>query len=129
MKLPNAEKGVLKKEYRFDEAYNIFDEIDNKCSELNEYNPRVSNKIDTKNVMLEYLKIVEDRLNDMFSFPSIIRTINNTNQKESAHDELKYKRGSEDPRQADAILDPFKFTEKEKVKTEEPQETISETVK
>ena len=25
MKLPNAEKGVLKKEYRFDEAYNISD--------------------------------------------------------------------------------------------------------
>ena len=79
--------------------------------------------------MLEYLKIVEDRLNDMFSIPSIIRIINNTNQKESAHDELKCKRESEDPRHADAILDPFKFTEKEKVKTEEPHETISETMK
>ena len=29
--------------------------------------------------MLEYLKIIEDKLNDMFSTPTIIRKINNAN--------------------------------------------------
>ena len=37
------------------------------------------NKIVTKNVMLDYLEIMEDRLIDMFSTSSIIREINNAN--------------------------------------------------
>ena len=50
---------VLEKFYRFDEAFQIFDEIDIIRHELNEYHPRSVNKINTKNEMLEYLKIIE----------------------------------------------------------------------
>ena len=55
----NAKKTVLKKDSAFDEAFNIFDEI-NKCDKLNEQKPRTSNKINTKNAILEYLKIIEN---------------------------------------------------------------------
>ena len=36
IKLLNAEKTILKKDYGFHEAFNIFDEVDNKRSKLNE---------------------------------------------------------------------------------------------
>ena len=72
IKLLNAEKTVLIKEYGFDEAFNIFDEIDNKHNKLSEYNPRTPNKIDTENVMLKYLKIIEGRLIDMFSTLTVL---------------------------------------------------------
>ena len=51
---------MLKKEYGFDEVFNVFYKIDNKGNKLNEYNSRTPNKIDTKNVVPEYLKIIED---------------------------------------------------------------------
>ena len=73
IKLLNAEKAVFKKEYGSDETFNIFDEIDKKCNELSEYNPRNLKKIDTKIVMLKYLKVTEDKIIYMFSTPSIIR--------------------------------------------------------
>ena len=41
---------MLKKDYGFDEVFNIFDEIDNNCHELRKYNPRISNMINRKNV-------------------------------------------------------------------------------
>ena len=37
---------MLKKDYGFDEVFNIFNEIDNKRNKLNEYKPIASNKID-----------------------------------------------------------------------------------
>ena len=73
IKLINAEKAVFKKDYGFNESFNIFDEIDKKRNKLNEYKPRAYNKISTKNAMLEYLKIMENRLIDMFSTSSIIK--------------------------------------------------------
>ena len=56
----HAEKTVLEKDYEFDDAFNNFDEIDNKHNKLNEYKPRTCNKINTKNTMLEYLQIIEN---------------------------------------------------------------------
>ena len=50
IKLLNAGKTMLKKDYGFDEVFNIFDEIDNNCPELRKYNPRISNMINRKNV-------------------------------------------------------------------------------
>ena len=38
IKLLNTEKAVLRKDYRFDEAFSIFDEIGNKHKKLNDYN-------------------------------------------------------------------------------------------
>ena len=48
IKLPNTEKMVLKIDSEFDEAFNIFDEIDNKRNKLYNYKRRSSNKINTK---------------------------------------------------------------------------------
>ena len=39
---------MLKKQYGFDEAFNIFNKVDNKRNKLNEYHPWAPNKIDTK---------------------------------------------------------------------------------
>ena len=72
IKLINAEKALLKKGYAFVKVFDIFDEIDNKCNKLNEYNCRTPNKNDAKNLILQYFKIMEDRLIDMPSTPSII---------------------------------------------------------
>ena len=41
-------------------------------SAFNEYTPRVLDRIKSKKEMLEYFKIVEDKLIDMFSTSSII---------------------------------------------------------
>ena len=43
---------MLKIDYRFDELFNVFNEIDNKCIKLNECKPIASNKIDRKTKML-----------------------------------------------------------------------------
>ena len=51
----------------------FFDEIGNKHHKRIGYKPRFSNKINTKSAMLEYLKIIENKLVDMFSTPSIIK--------------------------------------------------------
>ena len=55
----NTGKTVFKKDYWFDKVFNIFDEIDNY-----RYS-RTSNKITTKNKMLEYLKIGKYKPTDM----------------------------------------------------------------
>ena len=46
--------------------FNIFDEIDNNGYEIHKYNPRNSNMINRKDEMLEYLKVMEWKLIDMF---------------------------------------------------------------
>ena len=66
LKLLNAEKRYSKKDYGFDEAFNIFDKIDHRSKKTYEYKPRSSNEINTNNVMLEYMRIMEDKLIDMF---------------------------------------------------------------
>lgn len=82
IKLLNAAEKVLKKDYGFDEVFNTFNGIDNKHNKLNEYNSRTPDKIDAKNLTLEYLKFLEDRLIDIFSTSSITRKINNPNNEE-----------------------------------------------
>ena len=42
-----------------------------------------------KNTMLEFLRIIEDRLIYIFSTPSIIKKVSSTNQKGYVHDKLK----------------------------------------
>ena len=79
IKLLNTKKPVLKKDYSFDEVFNIFDEIDINCNNLNEYKLRSTNMIKRKNEMLEYLRIMEDKLIDMFSVSNIARKIDNVN--------------------------------------------------
>ena len=70
-----------KKEYEYDEAFNIFDEIDNNHHKLSQYSCRNSNMINKKNEMLVYLKITEWKLIDMFTTSSIIRKINDVSYK------------------------------------------------
>ena len=79
IKLLNTKKPVLKKDYSFDEVFNIFDEIDINCNNLNEYKLRSTNMIKRKNEMLECLRIMEDKLIDMFSVSNIARKIDNVN--------------------------------------------------
>ena len=62
IRLLNAGKTVLKNDYGFDEVFNIFDKIDIIHHELNEYNLKTVNKINTKNEMLEYLKNMDWKL-------------------------------------------------------------------
>lgn len=50
-------------------------------NELNGYNPKTANKINAKNEMLEYLKVMEQKLIDMLSTPTVVRKINNGNYK------------------------------------------------
>ena len=50
IKLIKAGKTVLKKDYGFDEVFNIFDEIDNNRYELYKYITWTSNMINRKNV-------------------------------------------------------------------------------
>ena len=95
-----------------------------KHNKLNKYNPRAPNKIDTKNVMLKYLKMIEDMLIEMFSSPTIIRKISNTSYKGYVCDKLRKELNSGDTRHAEAVLDSFKFKRREK-----PQEIIAEKVK
>ena len=80
IKLINGEKTVLKKDYGFDETFDIFEELDDKRSKLNEYKRRTSIKINIKNAMLQYLRIMKDKLIDMFTTPRIKnKNANNTN--------------------------------------------------
>ena len=72
---------MLQKDYVFDKAFKIFDEINDLRIRLYEYKPENSDKIDTKSEMLEYLKIIEDKLICMLSTPSIIKEINNAKYK------------------------------------------------
>ena len=83
--------------------------------------------------MLEYLRITEDKLIDMFSTHNIIKIITNANHKGYVHDKFKNKFDNEDPCHIETIIDSFKLKKLEKTKTEEPfippQETIGERVK
>ena len=88
--ITKSKRNGAQKVYGFDEVFTIFYEIDNKCNKLNEYNSRISNKIGVKNVMLGYLKIMEDRLIDLFSNSSTIRKINNDNYKEYFRENIYY---------------------------------------
>ena len=54
-----AEKAMLRKDYGFDEVFNIFDEKCKKCDNLNKYKACACNKINSKNEMLEYLKTIK----------------------------------------------------------------------
>ena len=72
-KFENAKTTVLKQGYRFDRVFKILDEIDNKCSKLDVYKLWSSDKINTKNKMLKYLKIMEDKLIAICSTSSIIK--------------------------------------------------------
>ena len=47
--------------------------------------------LNTKNVMLEYLKVIEDKLIDMFCTPATIRQISNAKYKRYANDKLTNK--------------------------------------
>ena len=75
IKLLNARKTVLEKDYGFDKVFNIFDEIDNSYK-LQIHIPRTSTMINRKNEMLEYLEIIRLRLIDMLYTPSHIKKIN-----------------------------------------------------
>ena len=79
---------MLRKDFRFNKAFNICDEIHNKRSKLNECKPRSADDINKK-TMPTLLRIIEDRLIGMFSAPSIIKEVNNANQKAFEHDDLK----------------------------------------
>ena len=79
--------------------------------------------IDRKNEMLEYLEIMEYKLIDMLSNPTIIRKINNSNYNGYVHDKLKKEFLNWDTRRAESILDSFKFRKLEKIKPEEPIES------
>ena len=67
--------------------------------------------------MLEYLKITEDRLIDMFSTPGIVRKIHSVNHKGYVRDKLKYKIDNHDSHHAEVTLNFLKFKDK-KIKTE-----------
>ena len=76
IKFENAKTTVLKQDYRFDRVFKILDEIDNKCSKLDVYKLWSSDKINTKNEMLKYLKIMEDKLIAICSTSSVIKEKN-----------------------------------------------------
>ena len=81
IKFLNAEKTILQKDYRFGEAFNDFAGTDNKLDKLKKHKTKNFKKTKTKNVMLQYLRIMEDKLFDMCSTPSIIKNVNNANYK------------------------------------------------
>ena len=71
IKLQSAEKTELQKHYGFEKAFNIFDEIDNKCNKLNEYKSK--KKIDVK-----YKGYFDKKLNElMYRDPHRIKEIIN----------------------------------------------------
>ena len=121
IKLLNTEKTVLKTNYGSNEALDIFEKTDNNCYKHNEYKPRSSNKIDTKNVMLEYLRITEDKLIDMFFTPSIIKNFNNSKYKNYVHDKLKNKFENGDHLHYKTIHDSCKFQRIQKEKKKRPK--------
>ena len=75
IKLLNARRIVIKKDYGFDEIFNTFGELDNNCNKLHEYNPRSLIKFNTKSEILKYLKTVEYKLIDMLSTPNFVKEI------------------------------------------------------
>ena len=63
---------MLKRDYGFDEAFGIFEEMNNNHHKLNGYNSGTSNTINRKNEMLEYLRIIEYLLIDMLSALTVV---------------------------------------------------------
>ena len=61
-----------------------------------------------KNEMLEYLKIMEWELVNIFSTASVVLKINNVKCKGYENKKLNEEMDSEDPRLTEAILDSFK---------------------
>ena len=86
MKLLNKEETVFKKYYGFDEIFNIFNETNNKRNKLTQYKPIASKEINKKGKMLAYLKIITDKLINIFSSPTINRKISNAKYKGQVHD-------------------------------------------
>ena len=72
---------MFKKDYKFDEAFNLFDKIHDKCNKHNEYRPKSDNNINNKDAILEYLQIIENKIIHLFSTPSTGLKINNVNYK------------------------------------------------
>ena len=124
---------MIKKNYGFYEAFDVSDETDNKRQQsldnkCDEYNPRTVNDINTKNEMLEYLKIMEYKLIDMFPTPTFIRKINNGNYNGYVNKKLNKELDTGDARRAEATCDSFKFKRLEKIKTKEPLESNEESL-
>ena len=63
--------------------------------------------INSKNEVLDYLKITEWKLIYMFSTPSVLRKINNANYKDYVTEKLNAEMGRGNTRLAEAILDFF----------------------
>ena len=63
---------MLKRDYGFDEGFDIFAEMVNINHKLNKYNPGTY-MINRKNEMLDYLIIVEYLLIDMLSTLTVVR--------------------------------------------------------
>ena len=106
-RLLNPRKTVLEKDYGFNEVFDIFDEIDINYHEPNEYNSRTVNKINTKNEMLEYLKIMKWKLIDILSTPALVKKINNANYKGYVKNKLNDELNRRNTHHAEAILDYF----------------------
>ena len=109
IKLLNIGKPALKNYYGFYGVFEIFDEIDNNLHKVNRYNPRASNMIKRKNEMLEYLRVMEWKLIDIFSTTTCVRKINNANLKVYVHNKLVKELNSRDTRCAEANLFFFFF--------------------
>ena len=75
-----------------------------------------------KNEMLEYLKIMEWKLVNIFSTHSVFLKISNVNWKGSVNKKLNEEMDSEDTHLAEEILDSFKFKRLAKIKVEELSE-------
>ena len=90
MKLLKTETKVLKKimDKTFDKTFNISDEIDNNCNKRYNYKPWTSNKTNTKETLLNFFRIIEDKLLDMLSLPNIVKKRNNPNHKYYTYDKL-----------------------------------------
>ena len=78
--------------------------------------------------MLEYLKIMEYKLNAKFSTPTIIGKRNNVNYKGYVNKKLNKELSSGDTRCIKTILDSFWFKILENIKTEEPLESDEESL-
>ena len=99
---------MLKNDYGFDEVFNIFDKLDIIHHELNEYNLKTVNKINTKNEMLEYLKNMDWKLIYVPSTHTLVSKINNTNYKGYANKKLLHEEmNNGDKRHVEPILDFF----------------------
>ena len=72
--------------------------------------------------LLEFLKIMEWKLIDMFSNPSVIRKINNVTYKGYVNKKVNEKMDLGDTRHTKAILDSFKFKMLKRIKTEKSLE-------